>query len=92
MTNRFFQEDSPSSDAISQAGKLAVLGGIITIIGDTASTMAAALALEEAAQDQAEQDRKFQNMQNQIDQLTQQLQQLKQSDSKTQTAKYYGNE
>ncbi|MBK3494989.1 hypothetical protein JFL43_08965 [Viridibacillus sp. YIM B01967] len=60
--------------------KLAVVGAAITTLGDAISTIAAALALEEAqnsnnqnSQSQKEQEKQLMRMQNQIDYLTAQL-------------------
>jgi hypothetical protein len=64
--------------------KLAILGAVITTIGDVISTIAAVMALEESIlddarqqQDQKEQEQKFQKMQKQIDDLTNELSKMK---------------
>jgi sensor domain CHASE-containing protein len=64
--------------------KLAILGSVISTIGDFISTIAAVMALDESIlddaqqqQDQKEQEEKFQKMQKQIDDLKNELSKMK---------------
>jgi hypothetical protein len=65
------------------SAKLAILAGAVTTFGDILGTIAAALALEEELQAEAEQteyqkmqDEKIESMQKQIDELTLQIKNL----------------
>lgn len=74
MTNREnIDQNNPDSNTAICAAELAVIGELVTTLGDAISTAAAVLALEEERQEKS--DNK--NMQKQIDDLTNEVKKLK---------------
>lgn len=66
-------QNNQDSSAAIRAAELAVVGGILTTIGDAISTISVALALEAERQSEIDNNK----MQKQIDDLTNEVKQLK---------------
>jgi len=74
MTNREnIDQNNQDSNAVIRASELAVIGELVSTLGDVISTIAAVLALEEERQEKSETI----NMQKQIDNLTNEVRKIK---------------
>lgn len=71
---RFGQDDR---NLAIQAAELAVVGEVLSTLGDTISTISAILALEAEQQEKDEKENDNKNMQKQIDYLSTELEKLK---------------
>ncbi|MFF5995604.1 translation initiation factor 2 [Lysinibacillus sp. KU-BSD001] len=64
-------------DAESQAARLAIIASTISIFGESLGTIAAALALEEAEQKKANNNKDMETIKKQLDYLTYEMKQIK---------------
>ena len=73
-------EETQDNNPVSQAAALAVIAGLITTLGDGLSTVAAALAIQEAQQqgnNNSNNSAELQQMQQQLDYLMKEVKRLK---------------
>lgn len=69
----FNSNSNASSDNETTAAKLAVLGGLLSTLGDAISTIAAVLALQELQQTEDENDDRISELEKQVEYLTKEM-------------------
>jgi phosphoribosylaminoimidazole carboxylase (NCAIR synthetase) len=76
--NMNFDQNGQNLQGEVKAAELAVIGEVLSTLGDAVSTIAAVLALEELRKEQHDKD-DYKNMKKQIDYLTTEFEKLKKS-------------